>query len=440
VVVAVALAGAAIGAAVVLSPGAIAIAAPVIGLATAARGPWRGFYGVIAVLVLVPGTLDLPVPGDVRPVLFAAALATAGATLLIHESAFEETWHYAWVGAPIAVALTIGGLGGLLDGASPYSMVTGAAPLAVLALLLPYALACGRSRSEVPRRCALVLMWLGAALSVLAAYQVVVGRWPVVDDYAVKTLTSSRYPDRAGAIFGHPAVYATFAGAMAIVAIVTRVRLWPLALGANLLGLVLTGTRGATAAFVVAIAFCGALLVLRGRLPRSVSMVPVLAAVAALAILIPSGSGTVADRLEGRLEATSSAFASRTQVAQAGWNGITDNAGTFLVGRGPGAESRLFDDQGFRVSGQPGTFDDAYLTIWYELGLLGLLALAALLVAGIALPGPPLGRVLLAFLAVNLLTYDGFRWPLVQGIALLAVSLGVGAGSPRSLPVKTLQG
>jgi O-Antigen ligase len=379
-------------------------------------------YALISVLAFVPPRLDLPGIGSAR-LAFGAAIVITG--IAAWRDRFALRRHPRVLMLPVAVA--IGMIPAwLVSGVAVWDL-RGTIALLGFAALAAYVSFRSRIDPEAIHRCVDLLLYASPVLALVAVYQTFIGTTPI---------EPTLYADvgRVASILGHPAIYGTYAGAVALLAFVRKPRFWPVILMSALLGLALSGARSATLALAVAFAVFalvsrregGPALGRPSRRPRLIAGVVALLAVTTAAAL-------PGDTIHRRAATFWTAFGDRAEVTEVAWRRITDNPRTFVIGRGPGAAVRFWAT-GFRVPDQPATFDNAYVTIWYELGLLGLVALLTALLVGMTRSRSPAATGLLAFLALNVLTYNAFNQPTVQALGLLAVGLLASAKASTRTP------
>jgi hypothetical protein len=145
-------------------------------------------------------------------------------------------------------------------------------------------------------------------------------------------------------------------------------------------------------------------------------------------------------RLSGLSESTSAQ--ARTLRASVAWDAITSSPTATIFGHGPGSLGRFFGTH--RIGDQfSQTFDNSYLTLWFEDGLLAVAWLIVALLIGIILARSTVSRLLLIAFAVQTLFFDFFNWPTLSLIVALAAAASVAglddrtavarSGSARSL-------
>lgn len=284
-------------------------------------------------------------------------------------------------------------------------------------------------------------LWVSVAVSGLAVSQWVGGDWGFMDDFiAAGRATSEDFGGRPAAMFGHPIILGVFAQTMAITALVIRPAMWQLFYFANLLSVILSGTRSAWIGVVVlsALAFT---LRNRGLAKGRGSMKRVLGAMAValvLSLLVAPGIfdplvSSVNDRVAGPQAAVG--VEARSERIRIGLEQISESGGpaygadpwVMLFGFGPGAAHDFWQTASPIDDGGARTFDNTYLTTLFDFGVFGLgvlLGLAGVLMARLSWTG----RLLLVGLLWGAWSYDVFSWP----VPLVLVGLAAGLGSIHS--------
>jgi hypothetical protein len=227
---------------------------------------------------------------------------------------------------------------------------------------------------------------------------------------------------------GHPIVYGSFCVAMICVALTVRGRLWRIPLAANGIGLLLSGARsawlGLAAALVVWYLFQERKVTRRGLLiAGGVVSVAVVGVASGLAGPPPLRAvfASVTDRLT---DVTGSASATARYVrSEQAWAGIWDSIGNAVFGLGAQAHVRFFDQIGIS-DGQAPTFDNTYLTMWYDFGLVGLLAAVGAVAALFLRSRTVVARMLVVAFLVQIWFFDVLLWPCAVGLLMLALALG----------------
>lgn len=309
---------------------------------------------------------------------------------------------------------------------------TGVVPFLAYAVIGWHVVEESRRDPAVAPRVAVALAWIGVAVAALAVYQRLTGTWPVLDRLAVsEAFTSGAGVGRSAGTMGHPIILGTVSMAMMCVAIGLRFRWWQVPFAANAVGLVLSGSRSAWIGALAALVLWY-LVQPRKVTRRGVATVGALALVGGgLFLWGPAPARDAVDLVRDRLAnltGQSSATARFARVGEA-WAGITETPGTVLFGRGPEAHVRFFQETGIS-DGLAQAFDNSYLTIWYDYGLLGLLAFVALLVVAFTRARSVPARLLLAGFAVQVWFFDCFLWPAAVGVPLLAFALGAAVRRP----------
>lgn len=384
--------------------------------------PERGVIAIFVLMVLAPVTINAGWPGSTLTWVYAAvvALAVVGRTQrLLHLDAIEaqEVWIFLPFAAICAASLVNWpGSGAFLSYARPYLVFT---------LVAWHVLAEARRAPDAIGRAIRVLLWVSVPLALLAVYQRATGTWPVLDEFA----TSAGYQsfagqERAAAVMGQPVIYGSFCMAMLVPLMTMPVQRKYLFVAANVLGLFLSGTRSALLAVLVVALVC----FLRGRRITGVAAwyaVTAGMAVVVAAMLYPS---VVLDPVAGYLERLENMASSESGLARQlrfdiAWDHIAATDAAFLVGQGPGAFVDYFTTTSVG-DGLAQTIDNSYLTLWFDFGLVPVVAMMGLLLAGI-LRGAWPGRMLLLGFAVEIYFFDFYSWPSVMAVAILGAALRV---------------
>jgi hypothetical protein len=373
-------------------------------------------WGSVGILMLFPATIAT------QQVLtgafyFAAYLAVV---YLFFSGAGARNWAALLVaGIPLA-GLALTGVG------SATTVITATAPILATVAVSTAMVHFARTDQAAFRAIVVALIYLSIPVVMLAIYQRVAGTWPVLDEFA--RLTSANSDGRSAANFGHPIIYGVFAQTMAVSAWFYRPKLWQLAVFGNVVGLVLSGTRGSWVAFLVMLAL--SLIVFAREAGRSVNFTrsiggacAAILTVAVLIIAFPTAFQSTVESVETRLDSVAAKSSTKAREARArlAVESIGSGPETLLVGHGPGAAQNFWIRTGNLGDTGAATFDSSYLTLAYDYGVLGagLLSLALLLFA--LLPGQAAGRVVVVGLGVSLYTFDWAGWPSV--VALIAIGI-----------------
>lgn len=373
-------------------------------------------WGCVGILMFFPATIATQ---QVMTGAFYLA-AYLAMVYLFFSGASARNWAALLIaGIPLAgMALT-----GVGDAAT---VITATAPIvatvAATTALIHYA----RTDQAGFRTIVVALIYLSLPIVLLAIYQRATGTWPVLDEFS--RLSSAGSDGRSAASFGHPIIYGVFAQTMAVSAWFYRPKLWELAVFGNVVGLVLTGTRGSWVAFLVMLAL--SLIVFARQAGRGVNFsraiggaCAAILAVAVLIIVFPTAFHASVDSVETRLDSVAAKSSTEAREARARFalRSIGSGPETLLVGHGPGAAQAFWMRTGNLGDTGAATFDSSYLTVAYDYGVVGggLLSLAFLVFA--LLPGQAVGRIVVVGLGVSLYTFDWAGWPSV--VALIAIGI-----------------
>jgi hypothetical protein len=379
--------------------------------------------------------------------------------------------------APVILAAllpTSGVIAGLVHWFGLRPIVLGVSPLAAAAMLCWYVIEEGRHDPRLVIRVARAFAWSSVPIVILAKIQTITGTWPGFDQLAFDWRYTSKFdPTRAVGISGHPLIFGAFAMGTALVALTVRGRYWYVPFTASLAGLVLSGTRSAwigmllgivvwlvyqrrrltwrgLGATVSILAVAGAVVlgspdVFRGKAspPASSAPGPAGSAPAAPAPAGPTGAPTSAGSATvSRLAGSTATVSGSARIARirAGWHGITESPTTVVFGHGPEADFRYFHQTPVN-DGQAQVFDNTYVSVWYDFGLLGLLSLLAAMVGLYWRLRSVPARAIILGTAAQIFFFDVWAWP--TAIAVFAIGIALGAtGSPElaARPLRALIG
>ncbi|MFG2051390.1 O-antigen ligase family protein [Micromonospora sp. NPDC048935] len=423
--------------------------------------PVRITWAIFAVAFMVPVTIDLGYPTNPSYSLLLLLFVLAGWGRL--HRAERDGWPPRRIGAALLLPFCAV-LAGVLHWHGIKPVVVGVAPLLCIGVLGWHLIEEARRDPKLILRIAEVFTWVSVAVAALAKYQTLTGTWPLFDQFAYDwTYTSVFDPTRAAGFFGHPIVYGSFAMAMALVALTIRGRYWYVPFTANLIGLVLSGTRSAWVGTALALGIW-LLLNVRKIAWRGVATGAIITVVAFAAVAVnpstfrvgtseppptwvsPTEPGTkpspspstssvdsvgVAGARMSDPVGSASASARFERIAVA-WDGITRDWSTVIFGNGPESSVRYLEDVGIG-DGQAQVFDNTYLTIWHNFGLVGLLSLLGLLLALFWRSRSLAGRLIMVGFTAQIFFFDVWLWLSAVAVLLLAISLGA-VGDPGASP------
>ncbi|WP_435588694.1 hypothetical protein [Micromonospora chalcea] len=457
--------------------------------------PVRITWAVFVIAFAVPVTIDVGYPTNPSYALLLVLflLAAWGRVLRAERDG--------WPPKALAAALLLPAcavLAGLVHWHGVKPIAVGVAPLLCFGVLAWHLAEEARHDRRAVRRIAEALTWFSVAVAVFAKYQTASRSWPIFDQFAYDwTYTSAFDATRAVGLSGHPIIYGTFAMAMVLVALTLRGRFWYVPVTANLVGLVLSGTRSAwvgtvlalwlwlffqwrkvswrglgAAAAVAAVTFTLVAVNPPALRPDTTTAAPTPSPAAPAAssaapapespaaTLSPAAPAPPAasslppepgaplpaaptasavdsvDVAGSRISDPASADARFTRMSVV-WDGITRDWSTVVFGNGPEANVRFLENVGIG-DGQAQVFDNTYLTFWYNFGLIGLACLLALLVLLYRRLRSLPARLLLVGFAAQIFFFDVWLWLGAVAVLLLAVALGAADNpslSARALPV-----
>ncbi|MFD6661360.1 O-antigen ligase family protein [Micromonospora chalcea] len=213
--------------------------------------PVRITWAVFVIAFAVPVTIDVGYPTNPSYALLLVLflLAAWGRVLRAERDG--------WPPKALAAALLLPAcavLAGLVHWHGVKPIAVGVAPLLCFGVLAWHLAEEARHDRRTVLRIAEALTWFSVAVAVFAKYQTASRSWPIFDQFAYDwTYTSAFDATRAVGLSGHPIIYGTFAMAMVLVALTLRGRFWYVPVAANLVGLVLSGTRSAWVGTVLAL-------------------------------------------------------------------------------------------------------------------------------------------------------------------------------------------
>ncbi|WBC14307.1 O-antigen ligase family protein [Micromonospora sp. WMMA1998] len=215
--------------------------------------PVRITWAVFVIAFAVPVTIDPGYPTNPSYTLLLVLFVLAAWGRVVR--AERDGWPPRALAA-VLVLPTCAVLAGLVHWHGVKPVAVGVAPLLCFGVLGWHLVEEARHDWRPILRIAETLTWFSVAVAVFAKYQTVSRSWPIFDQFAYDwTYTSAFDATRAVGVSGHPIIYGTFAMAMALVALTLRGRFWYVPVAANLVGLVLSGTRSAWVGTILALGF-----------------------------------------------------------------------------------------------------------------------------------------------------------------------------------------
>ena len=391
--------------------------------------PTRRTYTIFAIAFFVPVTVTYPFTHyDSLTVIAVLAAIGLGAQLL-------DVRRQGWNARVLAVAMVVPAaivVAALFEWRGVKPLVVSVAPWVCYGVLAWRIVVYARQDPAGMRRLATVFSWTGVGVAAIAVVQRWILRWPVLDDLATDPgFQSFPNPLRSAGVMGHPLVYGTFAMGMALIALGLRFRGWRYAYIANMIGLVLSGTRSAWVAALCALALWYI------AQPRKLSLrgtVTALASAAGAYAIWKIGPPIVAQTISvaaNRVDHVTQSESATARYERSGtaMSHITDNVSAIIFGHGPEGHVLFLRTVGI-PDGLAQTFDNSYLTLWYDSGIVG--AAAFVVVAAMLLLGyrSLTGRMILGAFVAQILFFDFFLWPCAAGVALLGLGILV-AGAPE---------
>ncbi|MBM0233449.1 O-antigen ligase family protein [Micromonospora sp. STR1_7] len=213
--------------------------------------PVRITWAVFLVAFAIPVTIDFGYPTNPSYTLLLLLFVLAGWGRL--HRAERDGWRRSVILAALVLPLC-GLVSGLVHWHGAKPIVVGLSPLLCVGVLCWHVVEEARRDRRLVIRIAEWLTWFSVPVAAFAKYQTLSRSWPIFDQLAYHwTYTSAFDATRAVGISGHPIIYGTFAMTMALVALTIRGRFWYVPLTANLMGLVLSGTRSAWVGIALAL-------------------------------------------------------------------------------------------------------------------------------------------------------------------------------------------
>lgn len=407
---------------VLMAPTLVALGVAALAFIACALKPNVSLYVIFALAFFTPVTISVGLPGLMLTYVFGAILflCVAGRFVraLTKEQALGTSAGYLLWLVPIVVI-------GAVHGVGPIALQEAARPLIVLIVLLWHVSAEAKLSPERLRRVALMIAGVAPLLLLLAVYQRAAGYWPVLDELAISpSYKSTGDASRSAAIMGHPILYSAYCMVAITVAIAIRSKWSTLIWVSAGLGLILSGSRSAWVATALVLA-----LYVIARRPKptpgglGIAFVAITVVMAA-AVFTPGAVDNVYGTLSGRLNdlAESESALARILRTDLAWQQITDSSETFFLGLGPGALVAYFA-QNAVGDNLAKTFDNSYLTLWYEYGFFGAAALSTLVFLTLAHKGAATGKLLIIGVATQIFLFDFYQWPLMLAALALAVAL-----------------
>jgi hypothetical protein len=379
----------------------------------------RGMAVPLLATLFVPATVTAPVVHHMSSLVYLVALGGAVLAFVVRGVARLGSSQWVVLFLVLTVALAFG------DGSSKHDLLISLRPLATLAALAWLLAKTAREAPDTYRRVVTVAVWCGAAEGVLAVYQVATGTWGWFDKNATSVeYTSFSYAGRAAGTMGHPIVLGAVLSALAVCALTIRPMRFAGRLATfNIVGVALSGSRSSYIALALAVlVMVSARRANRAIKPHQVVGAGILGSLGVLAAgLVSSAAAAAISSLGSRLHiAGDRSLSERTSRISIAWQQIQDTPRTFLFGHGALADQQYIT--GFGIGDTTAlTFDNYYLVVWYDYGLLGVVALVGALLLGFR-AGGKLARPLIATAAAEFYFFDASGWPAMLAVVALAFS------------------
>jgi O-antigen ligase len=374
--------------------------------------------------VFVPATLAYGLPVQTVTIAYFAFIVLGLLWLAGAPAALSTTtWLVAFAPAVAVLILTV------LDRAQAGTVVSATRPAIAVGLLSLGIRTLVKTRPTVVTRAVLPVLWVAAAVGLLAVYQRATGTWPFLDTNAAgPQYTAATYPGRSGGTMGHPIILGLVMTAAIGLTLHIRPRGRWLILTLCTVGLILSGSRSAYVALLVvgiAVVITNRRTLLTARRLIPVLYFSIIAALLAFALARAELSNALGDLFKRFVVQGDASVGQRQDRYRIAWSIITETPRDMFFGHGAGYDTRYLTttDTGFSTSL---TFDNTYLSLWINYGIFGL---AVVVVAGlVALRAASLpGRILIGIIGIEALFFEITSWPAV--LMLLALGFGLARGS-----------
>ncbi|WP_433050108.1 O-antigen ligase family protein [Dactylosporangium sp. CS-033363] len=396
--------------------------------------PQRLNYTLFAVMFLVPATVDFGYPTypEVMILLTATAIAVYGRIQRFDPAEPIPVGSLVVFALPVVCVLTA-----LANWRSLKDVLIGVLSLGCYSIITWHVVDEARRDGAAMRRLALGFAWLGVPIALLAVYQRLSGTWPVLDEFAVSpAFTSGAGVGRSAGTMGHPIVYGTYCMMSMCAALALRGTLWRLPFAAGAAGLLLSGSRSAWIGIACALAYW--YLTLEKKFTRrGVTLVAAgLVAGGALVLAGPAPVRNAVELLRARLTNLTQQDSATARYRRSGeaWDGIWSSAHSVVFGEGAEAHTRFFREVGID-DGLAAAFDNSFLTLWYDYGIVAVLVLCGLLVFAFVRYRSPAARLMLIGFVAQIYFFDFYLWPCAAAMLVLAVGLGEAERDRDAAPV-----
>lgn len=277
---------------------------------------------------------------------------------------------------------------------------------------------------------AICLLYMSLPLNIFAIVQIIFGNWLFMDSISLPEFRSMSYFGRPASTFGHPIAYGAFASSIIIICLTYNIKstIRYFALSASIVGLVASGSRSSIIplTFIICYILIRQLIKINRRTKfKKYHVMLFLASILFLAIFTVYGLSfikipTVDITRYQNIQESYSAIYRISQWSEA-YRLITFSPTTFLWGHGPGASTELLNATRLILLDGPKTFDNTFVTLAYDYGIVGVLIIVFAITYAISAPGNVTGKLMLIFLLMNSMFFDAFLWP--SFISLLIISI-----------------
>lgn len=315
----------------------------------------------------------------------------------------------------ISTLLNFGALGGTWQG----GLINLLGMLLLYILLRPLLTASGLIRALQ------IIVLLSVPVAVMAALQLATGALPIIDPINQQEFQTSQLAGRISGTLGHPILLGTFSGFVSLLLMIMPNLRFPLIartllLSINLAMLWVSGSRSS----IIPVVLLGAVLLaqwlwrqFRKKRIAVLHLGTIWSVLLGIWLLAALNLKLDLSRFQN-LESSHS-YIYRTQQWAGGWEQLSQSYLVLALGNGLGSTVALFSRMKFTNLFGPATFDNAYITLLYECGFLGLISLLLPLLSTLWRGGT--GAFFVAFLLLNAFFYDAFRWPVFGLLMVLSI-------------------
>lgn len=385
------------------------------------RSHRENLFCIVAILItlVIPPTLDIHIFG-VQP---ATLIWLILFVIFIFGSKIKNDFRGVKLALVIALIIT---LSAVMSNTTQQFMLGGVVPFFGICIAIILFVPAINKKSNL-NLCIKVILLFSVLEFFMASYQYTTKSWPLFDEINQAEFTSQAFFGRVSGTFGHPIVYGTFAGFCSLLALKYGGKFKYYLFFINLIGLFISGSRSGLfplAAILIYIEYWNLIKIIKRQtiLIRRVWITVMIITLIFLAIPFFIYNNGDLD-LSRYLNLTQSiSYQYRIQQWQAGLSLITENYTTILIGYGPGSTVELFSTRRLIDLWGPQTFDNAYVTLAFEYGIIGALLIFILIIAS-SINIKSDNNVFILYLVLNAIFFDAHRWPIYIVLFSIAVAL-----------------